>query len=352
MAETNTPRIEAEKLEKLVQEILCAKGVDLEESSIIAQSLVWSDLIDRQSHGVLRLSAYLKKFQHGLIKSPCVPTFIPKSEVIYLVDGHDGFGHYIGYVAMSKAIHIAKQYGVGIVGVSHSNHFGAGAYYVELAAKNCQLGLALSNSFPIVAPYGGVTTALGTNPFAFGAPRENGQSILVDFSTGAAAGATLRKAVEKNAKIPEGVLTDNEGNYITEPDRINQGVVLPFGGAKGFCLGLMVEILSGVITSAGISHEIASMWKNWERSANNGHFFLAIDIPKIMPPRDYYERIERLTQFIKSAKPKKGVEEILLPGEVRWRNYYQNLEQGIALDLKTVKSLTELAQELNLSITL
>ena len=349
MADTNTPRIEAQKLEKLVQEILCAQGVDSQESSIIAQVFVWFDLIERKTQGVSRLSVYLKKFQHGLIQSPCHPEFIQKSETIHLINGHNGFGHYLGHIAMSKAVDIAKKYGVGLVGVSHSNHFGAGAYYVQLAAQNDQIGFAFSNSVPHVAPYGGITATLGTNPFAFAAPTQNGQSILVDFSTGASAGSTIMKAIEGNKTIPEGILIDESGKPIVNPEKAHGAVMLPFGGAKGFCLGLMIEILSGVITGAGISHEVASLHRDLDKNSNVGHFFVAIDIAKIMSLNKYYDRINHLTNFIKAAKKQEGIEEILMPGETRWRAYIEQLKKGILLDKKAILFLKEQVKKLNLS---
>jgi len=235
-----------------------------------------------------------------------------------------------------------------MVGVHHSNHFGAGAYYVQMAAEDYKMGLAFSNSVPHVAPYGGITATLGTNPFAFGAPTRNGQSILVDFSTGASSGSMIMKAKEEGKNIPEGILIDGNGNAIVDPKHTAAlEVILPFGGAKGFCLGLMVEILSAVITSSGISHEVASMYKNFEKSANVGHLFLAIDIAKLMPPENYFDRMDALIGFIKNAKKRKGVDEILIPGETRWRNYKKQLTEGISLELKTIASLNTLAKELN-----
>ncbi len=347
-----TRKIDSQKLHQFIEELFTAEGVDSSEASIITNIFIWFDLIGRYYQGVARLPHYLERFRQNLIKSPCHPEFTQKAETIYLVDGHDGFGHYLGHISMMKAIEVAKQYGVGIVGVTHSNHFGAGAYYVQLAAQHAQLGLALSNSFPKVAPYGGVSAVLGTNPFAFGAPMRNGQSVLVDFSTGASAGSAVTKMIESNQPIPEGILIDRMGNTIVDPQKASQAVMLPFGGAKGYCLGLMVEILSGVLTGAGISHEIASMYKNWDRSAKIGHFFMAIDIAKLMTIEEYYERIEQLVTFVKAAQPMPGVKEILMPGEARWQNYFQQLEEGICLAPTAVEALNALAKRFKLVNTL
>jgi len=341
-------KIEHKRLQRFTYDILCAAGVDPKEATIIASAITWIDLIGRYAQGVYRLPAYLKRLRHDLITSPCDPEFMQKYETVYLLNGNDGFGHYLGHIAMSKAIDIADQRGIGLVSVSHSNHFGAGAYYVDLAAQSNKIGFAFSNSVPHVAPFGGISVVLGTNPFAFGAPMKNRKSVLVDFSTSAISGSMIMKAAEEGKTILEDIVIDEEGNSIVDPKAATHGVVLPFGGAKGFCLGLMVEILSGVITGAAISHEIASLYKNFERSSNIGHFFMAIDISAFMPIEDYYERMDQLVTWIKDVKPRKNVDEILIPGETRWLHYENQLSQGIELDQKTIESLSILAQEMDI----
>ncbi len=342
-------RVPKHKLEKFVSDVLLAMNVDASEAAIIARVFVWFDLVGRMTQGVWRLPVYLKRYRAGLIASPSQAEFERKSETTYILHGRNGFGQYLGHVAMEKAVALARKYGAGVVGVNGSNHFGAGAYYVQLAAENRCFGFAFSNSVPHVAPYGGLSAVIGTNPFAFAAPTQSGKSVLVDFSTGATAGSMIMKALEENRPIPENIVIDEEGNSITDPRKAAKGVVLPFGGAKGYCLGLMIEILAGVVTGAGFSHGVASLHKNFERPANVGHFIMAVDIEKWMPLDQYFTRMEDLIRYIKNARPQKGVEEILLPGERRWKLYEDHLENGIPLDLKAQDALTKLADELKIA---
>jgi LDH2 family malate/lactate/ureidoglycolate dehydrogenase len=235
------------------------------------------------------------------------------------------------------------------VGVCNSNHFGAGAYYVNLAAERGMVGMAMSNAFPKVAPFGGVKPALGTNPFAFGAPRRNGRGILVDFATSASAGSTISKNIAEKKPLPVGIAIDGKGLPITDPALVDTGALLPFGGAKGFGLALMVEILSGVITGAGFSHTVHS-FKDPERSGNNGHWFMAMDISTLMPLKNYYERIEMLVSWIKdSATGFEGMD-VLLPGESRWNAYEQAQTEGVLLDPHTRKVLEAFASELKVRV--
>ena len=332
-------------LKSLVKEILIKSKVDPEESDIIAEILVWTDLVGRYPQGVCRLPNYLKRFRHGLIISPCDYSVERESGAVCVINGNNGFGQYVGHVAMLKAVDLAKQYGVGAVGVCNSNHFGANSYYIERIVQNGQMGIAVSNSAPLVAPYGGISAVFGTNPFAFGAPTPKGQSVLVDFSTGAIAGSTIRKALASGTNIPEGLVVDKNGKSIVDPKEASKGVILPFGGAKGFCMGLMVEILSSVITGAAISHEVASIHNNFDRYNNVGHFFIALDISKFMPLEDYYDRMAQLIGVLKEAKVMKDFHEILLPGETRWRILEKQKKEGIELDSKTINALSELAEK-------
>ncbi len=327
-------KIEHTKLQQFICDILCAEGVANEEAQKVAEVLVWCEAIGRATHGVIRIPVYLKRFKLGLIQSPCKPELIRKSEAIYTIDGHHGFGHYLGAMAMSKAIELATQSGIGMVGVRHSNHFGANAYYVQMAAAKSQIGLAFTNGFPRTAPHGGTTAVLGTNPIGFSAPMRNGESVLVDFSTSSVSGAAIRQAIGEDRQT----------------QAADEEAILPFGGAKGFCLGLMVEILSGAINDAGISHQVGSIYKNFDRSSDVGHLFISIDVAKVIDLELYYNKMDLLISYIKSAHKQLGIEEILIPGETRWRNYQRQLMEGIELAPTTITSLASIAQDLHISV--
>lgn len=338
-------KIDFRVLEKFVFDILCSSGVYTQEANTIAKVMVWTDLIGRSGHGLKRLPIFIKRFKQNLINSPCNAKFVPKSCAVYLLEGNDGPGQVLGHRAMSKAIEMADRYGIGLVGVQNSNHFGANSYYNQLAAEANKISIVTTNSFPIVAPHGGMSPIFGTNPLAFGAPVRNGQSILVDFSTSGISGAMIRKATANQSTIPIGLALDEDGKDTVDPERASKGSILPMAGAKGYCLGLMVEILSGVITGSAISLEIGSVWKDFSKSNRVGHLFIAIDVSSIMPLEIYYDRIEGLISYIKEAKKRDGIDEILLPGETRWRNYQQNIKNGIHLDQNIISELLSLADE-------
>jgi len=342
-------RINHEDLRGFAARLLTAAGAIPEEANIAAEVLVWADLIGRSTQGVWRLSVLLPRLRDGLIRSPCVPELSQRADSIAVLDGHDGFGQFVGHIAMKRAVALARSHGIGVAAVRNSNHFSAGAYYVQMAAREEMLGFAFTNATRRVAPHGGLTPLFGTNPISFGAPMRGSQPVLIDFATGAMAGSVIRRATETNTPIPEGVAIDEEGRPVTDPKEALKATLLPFGAAKGFCLSLMVEILTGVVTESLMSFQIPTMHEKEQSPSRIGHFFLAIDVARLLPIEDYYRRIETLVAAVKASRRAKGIKEILIPGKTRWRNYEDQLARGVRLDAKTIKSLKSLATELNIA---
>ena len=329
------------QLLRLSKDILIASGADRKEVEIVSQILVWCDFIGRDNQGVLRLPILTQRIEKGVISTPCHYEVQQNSSSAALIDGKQGMGHYLAHQGMEQAIEIARETGIGFVGIRDSNFFGAGAYYVEQAASAGMIGIAASNSFPKVAAFQGVSSVLGTNPFAFSAPRENGHNLLLDMATSASAGSTIRQCIENNEELPSGIAIDKLGNSIKNPKDVENGTILPFGGAKGYGLSLMVEILSGIITGAGFSHGVKSMYKNMEESGNNGHFFIAIDINKLIPLSTYNERIETFIKLLRNSGS--DSRKVLFPGELRWETYEKNKKSGLTINPDTTAELKKLA---------
>jgi len=321
-------------------------NVDTTENIITSKSLLWADIVGRHSQGILRVPCYCLRVQSKVINSPCNPSLIKENNAIALIDGNHGLGQYLGVIGMTKAINLARKYGIGIVGIINSNHFGAGAYYVNLAAKRKMIGIAVSNSFPKVAPYGGIKAVLGTNPFSFGAPRYNNKNILIDFSTASVAGSTIREYIKKNELLSDGIAIDQEGNVINNPSSVSSGALLPFGGAKGYCLSLMVEILSGILNGGAFSHYINSMF-DYSTTSGSCHTMIAINISSFIDLKSFFKRIEELLSFIKASNPHSNV---FYPGEKRWKSLKESYRKGIFIDETTQSELIDFAKEYNIPL--
>jgi LDH2 family malate/lactate/ureidoglycolate dehydrogenase len=336
-------RINHKDLRDLAAALLSASGTDESEVGTIADILIWADLVGRSTQGIWCLKTLLHRLRAAFIQSPCSPEFTQRRDGIVLVDGHNGFGRYVGHVAMLRAIELARRCGIGLAVVRNSSHFGAAAYYVHLAAEAGMIGFAFTNAPRRVAAHGGLRPIFGTNPIAFGAPLREGRSVLVDFSTSMVAGSVLRKGLESNQTIPEGVAVDEHGLPATSPKEVF--AMLPFGGARGYCLSLLVEILTGVITGSLMSFQIPYILEKTQRATRTGHVFLVIDVATLLPLQDYHERMAMLLTAIKDSPLQPGVSEVLIPGEARWRSYLKQIKEGILLDSKTIESLESLAAE-------
>ena len=342
-------KVDRATFQRWIESLVCHSGVDRKEAKVLSEALVWSDMIGRPEQGVWRLPTYLKRFKLGLIVSPSKPRIVANRKAVILLDGRNGFGQVVGRVAMQRAIRLAAKFGVGVVGVKRSNHFGPAAYFVNRAAEKGFLGLAFSNAAPRVAPVGYSAPLLGTNPIALGAPRRSGRAILVDLSTSASAGSRVRRAAEAGELLSAGIARDATGRVVQDAHAAVSGILEPMGGPKGFALSLMVEILSGVITGAAVSHEVASIYENFSRPNGVGHVFMSIDVEAFVPRKAYFDRIETLVGFIQGAEQVSSAFEPVVPGNRRWSIYDKHAVEGLQLDDRTYEALCSVGKELGVA---
>ena len=335
-------RIQGADLSNVTRQILLAAGVDAVQADAVTDNLVWCDMVERRNHGVERLPVLLKRVAAGGIKCPAATTFTEHAPSVHHLDAAGAFGHFAGRLAVDRACDLASEQGVGMVGVTGSDFFGAGAYYAELAARRGMISLVLSNSFPKVAAPGGLAAALGTNPFTFGTPRRDGHSILVDMSTASVAGSTVREKAAKGEMFEPGIAIDKDGEPILDPEKVMAGTLLPAAGGKGFGLAIMVEILSAVLTGAGISGQVGSMYKHLGTHGNNGHFILALNVSRWMPMDMFYDRMDFLSQTVDASG---GDRTVRMPGDARWAALSDTQANGVTLEPATLSALESLAAE-------
>ncbi|WP_105317128.1 Ldh family oxidoreductase [Thermus tenuipuniceus] len=334
-------------LQTFAERILRAAGADEASARATAQVLLDAELKGIHSHGLSRLPIYVRRLTSKLVNPSPFPQVVSRHGAITVVDGDNGLGPRVGIFALEEVRQLALAYGIGAVGVRRSTHFGAAGFYAEALAKEGLLGLVMTNAEPDVVPFGGKRSALGTNPIAFAAPAPQG-ILVVDLATAQVAMGKVLMARARGSAIPLDWGVDEEGVPTGDPHKVR--ALLPLGGPKGYALALMVEVLAGVLTGAGVADTIGRMYDDWDRPQNVGHFLVAIDPTFLSSREEFLGRMEYLWNHIKRIPPAPEFSEVFLPGEKEARLRNARLLEGVPLEDAVVESLLELGESYGVSL--
>jgi LDH2 family malate/lactate/ureidoglycolate dehydrogenase len=321
--------------------LLIAHGVPDTDAAIVAACLVSADLRGVDTHGLCRLPGYLDRLRRGLINPR--PALAPRrvTPVAATLDGQNGFGFAVGTRAMHEAITMAREYGIGIVSVRRSTHFGMAASYVLQALDAGMIALVFSNASPAMPPWGARAALLGTNPFAAGAPAGKHPPFLLDMSPAVAARGKIRRAERRGEAIPLGYALDGSGRPTTDPKAALGGVVLPIGGYKGSGLAMLMDIFGGVISGANFGGDVGDQYKAYDRPQDVGHFFLAMRPDLFVPEEEYRTRMDTLIERVHAAPTAQGFDEVLVHGEPELRHEAERRRTGIPYSASEVGALQE-----------
>jgi LDH2 family malate/lactate/ureidoglycolate dehydrogenase len=340
------------QLEELAGWLAEAAGLASDDARLFAQALVDADLHGVSTHGVSRLSIYLKRIQLGLIDPKAQLRVERRRAAVLVLDAGNGVGHVQAAKALELLIPMAEQSGVACATIRNSQHFGALSSYCNRAANRGCILLATTNSEPAMSPAGGYDAFFGTNPIAVSFPTGKGFNIKIDLSTSAIARGNIIAAAKKNAPIPLGWALDRNGEPTTDAQQALLGTVLTMAGHKGYALALMVEMLSSVLSGAAIGPQIGSMYKDLDRKQNVGHFFCLLHIDAFMDLREFISRTDATVDALKAGRRMPGVDEILVPGERSARIARENEKRGIPVADETLKELQEWCSRLAVEFSL
>jgi LDH2 family malate/lactate/ureidoglycolate dehydrogenase len=335
--------LESTALSQFVSQIFQGAGAPAASADFVAASLVKSNLVGHDSHGVIRVPQYLNEIASGELKPAALPELARETSVIALIEANFGFGQVAADLAMKRAISKAKEQGLAAAGLLNSNHVGRLGEWVELATAENMIALAFCNGGRpggIVTPFGGASPLLGTNPLAAAVPVAGQPPIIIDFSTSVVAEGKVRVAFNKGDTIPEGWIQDAEGHPSTRPaDLYAGGTLLPIAGHKGSALSLLVELLGGLLLGQG-----APGLKGYERF-KNGVLFIVLQVDAFRSPTDFLQDSAEFLGHLKAVKPAPGFSEVLSPGEPERRSAQKRQREGIPMDDTTFKQLLEAAAE-------
>jgi LDH2 family malate/lactate/ureidoglycolate dehydrogenase len=300
--------------------------------------------------GVVRLPGYLDRVRRGLVNPR--PLLAPQqvTPVAAALDGHDGFGFVVAIKAMEHAMAMARNFGVGIVAVRRSTHFGMAASYVLPAIAAGFIGMIFSNAARAMPPWGGREPFLGTSPLAIGAPGGRLAPILLDMSPAVAARGKIRRAARRGERIPLGYALDAKGEPTTDPVAALEGAVLPIGGPKGSGLALLMDVFSGVLSGAAYAGEVGDQYKDFDRPQNVGHFLLALKPDLFVPLAEYQARMDRLVERLRQGRKAVGFSEILLPGEPETREEAVRRRRGIPYGESEIAALQQEAARAGVAV--
>lgn len=332
----------------LVTSILSKYNVPPDRADLIAESLVLADLRGVDTHGINRLGGYIERIQHHVLDPSPDLTFDMKTPVMALLDAKNTFGFVAASHAIDKGIEMAQVYGMGIVAVKHSNHYGMAATYLLRAIKQGFAAMVFTNASRSMPPWGAKEPLLGTSPFAVGVPGGDAGNFILDMSPSVAARGKIRKAARRGEKIPEGYALDAEGRSTTDPDAaLAGGVVLPIGGPKGSGLAMMMDIFGGLMSGAASAGGVNDQYKNMHEPQNVGHWFLVFRPELFLDDgrEELKSRMDTLVKKVRECHKAAGVERIYTSGEVEAEVEEKRRVEGIPYTRGEIDSLHALAEQ-------
>lgn len=330
--------VAADRLREFAAACYRTLGLPDADAALVADSLVQADLWGHPSHGVLRLFWYALRLESGAM-SPVTEPEISGKGALLTMDGRDGIGQVVAKTAMETAIRAARTHGIGAVAVRNSGHFGTAMYFTRMAARDGCIGYLTANASPAMAPWGGIDKRLGTNPWSWAAPAGRYPTFMLDIANTAVARGKLYAARARGESIPEGWAMDDTGRVTTDPAKGIAGTILPMAGHKGYAIGLVTDMLSGVLSGSAFGTGVTGPYMPEGRSGA-GHLAIAIDIAASRPLADFEADMETLIDQVKSSRPSPGAPGIFYPGEIEAANEARHLAEGIDLPDAVIRELT------------
>ncbi|CAD6217189.1 GSCOCG00004714001-RA-CDS [Cotesia congregata] len=334
---------------RFITESMHKVGANREDAAVVAQHLMTADYRGHFSHGMNRLAMYISDIENKLTNPIARPETVNDFQAIALVDGKNGLGQVIGKYSMELAIKKAEKYGIGLVSTRGSNHYGICGYYTLMAMEKNLIGFSATNTSPLMVPTRSTQAALGTNPLSIGMRAQNDEFVL-DMATTAVALGKIEVAFNKEQDIPRGWALGSDGKITTDSgEALKNHKLMPLGGAeehsgyKGYGLGVMVELLCGILSGSFYGPNIRN-WTDANRTANLGHCFMAID------PKAFGSGAEnRLSHLLSQlrALPVSSGEGVLVAGDLE-RKAMAKVDTfgGIEYHKNQIRICKELAEKL------
>lgn len=349
-------------LYSFTESVFLAMGCSSKDATTATKVLIAADLRGIDSHGVARLSGYVRLWEAGRINATPNLSIVHETPSTAVVDGDAGLGLVVAPYAMQIAIDKAKQVGTGWVSVKNSNHFGIAGYHAMMALEHDMIGMAMTNASAIVAPTFSSEKMLGTNPIAVAIPAGNEPAFVADMATTTAANGKLEMLQRKNADAPLGWVQDENGNDVTDANILKKGgALLPLGSDrehgshKGYALGSIVDIFSAVL-SGGSYGPWAPPFPAYIPLPQNmpgeglGHFFGAMRIDAFRPAQDFKSNMDNWITRFRNATPIDPAQKVLIPGDPEREAETTRMMEGIPVVGPVVADLQEVGARFGIQL--
>lgn len=339
-------------------------GVPEEDAKICTDVLLESDRRGIESHGCNRFKPiYLDRIKAGIQKPVTEFEIVRETPTTAVVDGHDGMGQVISYKSMQMAIDKAKKYGMGMVAVRNSCHYGIAGYYASMATKAGCIGMTGTNARPSIAPTFGVENMLGTNPLTVGMPTDEEFDFILDCATSITQRGKLEYYSRIGKKTPEGMVIGRDGKALTDTDKIlvqlntHEAALAPLGGIgeelagyKGYGYATVVELLSAALQQGNYLSMLSGIGENGEKVPYHlGHWFIAIDTEAFCGLEAFKKTAGDILRELRASEKAPGEERIYTAGEKEWLVWQERKDSGVPINDAVQKELSEVRDELGLT---
>lgn len=335
-------------------------GHSEKDATMAAKVLISADIRGIDSHGIARLSGYVRLWEANRVNSRPNVKIVYQTPSTAVVDGDAALGLIAGPSAMKIAIEKAKNVGTGWVAVKNSNHYGIAGYHSMMALEEDMIGISMTNASPLVAPTFSTDRMLGTNPISIAIPTKTQPPFVADMATTTIANGKLEVLQRKSEDAPLGWVQDKDGNPTTDCESVKKGgALLPLGGDKehgshkGYILSSIVDIFSAILSGANYGPWVppfVNFLQTSERSVGEGigHFFGAMRVDAFRPKKDFFNHIDNWISTFRNCKPIAGQEKVLIPGDLERTMEKEKMTHGISLSLSVIKDMNSLAEKFNL----
>lgn len=337
--------VDAGRLSDFVARLFNAAGVSGAVASTVAEGLVDADLEGLHSHGVMMVDMYIERLRKGSVSRREGASIVSERQGAVVLDAGHALGHLTGLQAMSIAIDKAQEFAAGIVSVRHGFHFGTAGKFALQATKAGCIGIAMCNTRPLMPAPGGAERVVGNNPIAIALPTAGEIPIVLDMATSEAAMGKIRMAEKTNTTIPPTWAVTALGLPTTNPTEAIAGMLLPSGGAKGFGLSFLIDLMCGLLSQGATGSQVRPLYGDFSIPYDCSHLFIAIDVTHFCDADWFRQQAAAAAERIRSGQRAPGVERLFVPGEPEWRRR-QSSGGNVQLEPSTVAMLTRFASEL------